>query len=221
MAPPRQRLTAAAALDDTRSETSSGARERQATTNKARRAGNAAAAASKEVKPAQPAAIAGDAGQDTGENPGINWPSMPLSVLHQYRYVHNLPCPSAFSSPINSILLSRGIGLRSPTAIALRNAQRAASKIPADKPKRSPATTTTSSSSALAAKKPQGLHKSEAHRKPTAGPAHGRVSKEHLASAVRKHFNNTAISEQDAIARFVYTVSEERKGREFRLRFHP
>ncbi|KMU84115.1 hypothetical protein CIHG_01901 [Coccidioides immitis H538.4] len=53
------------------------------------------------------------------------------------------------------------------------------------------------------------------------GTAYGRVSKEHLASAVRKHFNNTAISEQDAIAKFVYKVSEERKGREFRYRFQP
>lgn len=48
-----------------------------------------------------------------------------------------------------------------------------------------------------------------------------RVSKDHLAAAVRKHFNNVAISEQDAVARFLYKVREERKGRAFRLRFQP
>jgi hypothetical protein len=49
----------------------------------------------------------------------------------------------------------------------------------------------------------------------------GRVSKDQLAMSVRKHFNNVALVEQDAIARFLYKVREEGKGREFRLRFKP
>jgi hypothetical protein len=49
----------------------------------------------------------------------------------------------------------------------------------------------------------------------------GRVGKDQLASAVRKHFNNIAVSEQDAVARFLYKVREQRRGREFRLRFQP
>jgi hypothetical protein len=49
----------------------------------------------------------------------------------------------------------------------------------------------------------------------------GRVSKEQLALTVRKHFNSAGLVEQEAIARFLYKVREEGKGREFRLRFQP
>ncbi|EER22879.1 hypothetical protein D8B26_004449 [Coccidioides posadasii str. Silveira] len=217
MAPPRQRGTAAGGLDDSRSEASTGQRERQTGATKGRRAGNTAASvaatASKDARQPQPEAVVGDPEQGTVENPGINWSSMPLSVLHQYRYVHKLQCPSAFSSRINPILLSRGIGYRSPTAIAMRNAQKVAKKN-GDKGK---------NFQPSSSKNPKDFKSTtgEGLQRSRIGTAYGRVSKEHLASAVRKHFNNTAISEQDAIAKFVYKVSEERKGREFRYRFQP
>lgn len=203
---------------------------------------------------------------------------MPLSVLHEYRHVYNLPSPSAYSSQINSIVLSQGIGLLSPTAIAARRAQQASSAQSASSAPSPPATTTlagkrskvapdtdaqstTSStkrskdgnsnnnlpySRATSLNPPgsisnpnpnnsnemrKGFKKQQGGGNGGGGglglhrvssiPAQGRVSKNHLATAVRKHFNNTAISEQDAIARFLYKVNEERKGREFRLRFQP
>jgi len=48
-----------------------------------------------------------------------------------------------------------------------------------------------------------------------------RVSKDQFALVVRKHFNSAGMSEQESIARFLYTVREERRGRQFRLRFQP
>ncbi|KNG86981.1 hypothetical protein ANOM_005043 [Aspergillus nomiae NRRL 13137] len=48
-----------------------------------------------------------------------------------------------------------------------------------------------------------------------------RVSKNHLAFTVRKHFNSAGLAEQEAIARFLYKVREEGRGRQFRLRFQP
>lgn len=165
----------------------------------------------------------------------ISWSTMPLPVLHQYRYVYNLPCPSAFSSPINALLLSNGIGLRSPTAIAARRAH--ASKHPAtatapptkksrDQPSPSNAQVPESRTGSMdkADREKERRHDSRQRvSKPGSGSssALGRVSKDQLANAVRKHFNNAAISEQDAIARFLYKVHEEKRGREFRLRFQP
>lgn len=48
-----------------------------------------------------------------------------------------------------------------------------------------------------------------------------RVSKDQFALVVRRHFNSAGLSEQETIARFLYTVREERRGRQFRLRFQP
>lgn len=47
------------------------------------------------------------------------------------------------------------------------------------------------------------------------------MSKDQFALVVRRHFNNAGLSEQETIARFLYTVREERRGRQFRLRFQP
>lgn len=47
------------------------------------------------------------------------------------------------------------------------------------------------------------------------------MSKKQLAQVVRKHFNNAGLGEQEAIARFLYKVREEGRGRQFRLRFQP
>ncbi|KAF3480564.1 uncharacterized protein GIQ15_05911 [Arthroderma uncinatum] len=172
---PRQRPSApSTTLDDSRSEASS-TRERPAKGRKP---------PPLPTLPTLPTTdpIATDVKEDQ-DTASIDWSTMPLSVLHEYRYVYNLPCPSSFSSQINAILLSQGVGLRSATAISRQEQEEGGETL---------------------------------HR-----VSRGRVSKARLAAAVRKHFNNTAISEQDAIARFLYKVNEERRGKEFRLRFQP
>ncbi|PGG95945.1 hypothetical protein AJ79_09800 [Helicocarpus griseus UAMH5409] len=238
MAPPRQRT--AANLDDSRSEASSGAKERNPTGTKGRRPANAPAAgsalSSKDMKVA--AATSSSGGPNTesaqsGESAGINWSSMPLSVLHQYRHAYKLPCPSAYSSQISSVILNQGIGLRSPTSIAARRAQIAARRKAADdgsgsrSAKKDDSASHADASGTGVSTRTLGednidkgavgmdLHSISTHR------GQGRVTKDHLATAVRKHFNNVGLAEPDAIARFIYKVREEGKGHEFRLRFQP
>lgn len=161
---------------------------------------------------------------------------MPLDILHSYRHAYNLPIPSAYSKSYSHILLSQGIGLRSPTSIAVQRSQILA-QYPHPKPHR-PQPASSSSSSAMT----NGItHRSHNHnrnrnhssRKHNIGsPYHeknalnriigqSRVSKEQLALAVRKHFNSAGLAEQETIARFLYKVREEGKGRQFRLRFQP
>lgn len=143
---------------------------------------------------------------------------MPLSILHDYRHAYKLSTPSAYARPISKIYFSSGIGLRSPTAIAARKAASAAA-----------ASASASSSNSSTSSGP--THNS---RNNATGPrsttetnrvhkihSQDRVAKEQLALAVRKHFNAAGLVEQDAIARFLYKVREEGKGREFRLRFQP
>ena len=179
---------------------------------------------------------------------------MPLSVLHDYRHAYNLPCPSAYSSQINGILLSQGIGLRSPTSLAARTTKTSSStsskaarsqnnqpnpanklsEATSSKPNNTTPTTTTTTAAAVPtdagrsftgesipplAPPPPQTRSGRTNLRRVQGQ--DRVSKDHLAAAVRKHFNNVAISEQDAVARFLYKVREERKGRAFRLRFQP
>ena|SRR5436190_7388793 len=156
---------------------------------------------------------------------------MPLSVLHEYRHAYNLACPSAYSSQISSIVLSQGIGLRSPTAIAARRAQFS----------RSHHKSNGVSQSSKRGKELAGASRDESSTNDGSGAnrrdnsekqkdaglelhqirGQGRVGKDQLAMSVRKHFNNVALVEQDAIARFLYKVREEGKGREFRLKFKP
>ncbi|OKL57139.1 hypothetical protein UA08_07465 [Talaromyces atroroseus] len=212
MAPPRQRPATTVAgntIDDSRSEASSstltGHQSRGVPGPKPRKVGVAGAtgssATSKELKVAAATGAAagigggvveyGDVMRD--ELPGIPWPQMPLSILHDYRHAYKLSTPSAYARPISKIMFAAGIGYRSPTAIAARKA-----------------TSSTSSSSSSSSSKV--LHKINSQ---------DRVGKEQLALAVRKHFNAAGLVEQDAIARFLYKVREEGKGREFRLRFQP
>ena len=142
---------------------------------------------------------------------------MPLSILHDYRHAYKLSTPSAYARPISKIYFSSGIGLRSPTAIAARKAASAV------------ATSSSSSSSSSASTSSGPTHRSRtAVLKPSTETSRARkinsqdrVGKEQLALAVRKHFNAAGLVEQDAIARFLYKVREEGKGREFRLRFQP
>ncbi|PGH35883.1 hypothetical protein GX50_01208 [[Emmonsia] crescens] len=238
MAPPRQRT--AANPDDSKSEASSSTRERHPPGTKGRRPPNVPAPgssmSSRDMKVAAAATAAGghNAGTDTlGEFSGINWSNMPLPVLHQYRHAYNLPCASAYSSQISSIILNQGIGLRSPTTIAARRAQLAARrKAPADASGSRSSKKDDITNNAVAGVSGNGVTKliDGDSSKGAAGMdlhgistlrGQGRVTKDHLATAVRKHFNNVGLVEQDAIARFLYKVREEGKGHEFRMRFQP
>ncbi|EGD96540.1 hypothetical protein TESG_03980 [Trichophyton tonsurans CBS 112818] len=224
---------AGAAPDDSRSEASS-TRERQGTT-KGRKpaAATVSSAAANTSAPStgsnatlkEGKAPAADQRMDESgtveSQASINWTTMPLSVLHEYRYAYNLPCPSAFSSQINSILLSQGPGLGSATAVSIRRKQ-LLQQLQSDRQQHDDSMqidTDMDVKSRQEASNNTGRQDKVLHR--LSAPAQGRVSKAQLASAVRKHFNNTAISEQDAIARFLYKVNEERRGKEFRLRFQP
>lgn len=171
----------------------------------------AVSASSKDLKLAAATGAAAAAAVDYADSmrddfPGIPWSQMPLSILHDYRHAHKLATPSAYARPISKILFSSGIGLRSPTAIAARKATASSS----------------SSSSSSASSASSAYHNRHRHaRKTRKITSQDRVGKDQLALAVRKHFNAAGLVEQDAIARFLYKVREEGKGREFRLRFQP
>ena len=132
-------------------------------------------------------------------NKQIPWSEMPLEILHAYRHAYNLPVASSYSSPYSRILLSQGIGLLSPTSIAAQRASQTQT---------------------------QGQNQNQGHRRARKTPggkitSQNRVGKEQLALAVRRHFNSAGLAEQETIARFLYKVREEGKGRQFRLRFQP
>ncbi|CAG8219883.1 unnamed protein product [Penicillium olsonii] len=164
MAPPRQRT--AAIQDDSRSEASSGTREYPKP---------------KSRRPAKDKSITSAPAED---EPRLPWTDLPLEILHSYRHLHKLPTPSAYASDYSRIVLSQGVGLRSPTSLAARRAQSS---------------------------------RSDSHSL----RGQDRVSKDQFALVVRRHFNSAGLSEQETIARFLYTVREERRGRQFRLRFQP
>lgn len=132
------------------------------------------------------------------------WSDLPLDILHAYRHVHKLPTPSAFSNDYSRIVLSQGVGLRSPTALAARRAQSSRKELS----ERHTASGSQTESSV-----------EDASLRRIVGQ--DRVSKDQFALVVRKHFNSAGLSEQETIARFLYTVREERRGRQFRLRFQP
>ncbi|KAF7719969.1 Uncharacterized protein PECH_004566 [Penicillium ucsense] len=195
MAPPRQRT--AAIVDDSRSEASSGAREIKTSAPKSRKAG--AAAKEKASVTSVPSAT----NKQAHEQPRVPWTDISLEILHAYRHVHKLPTPSAFSTDYSRLILSQGVGLRSPTALAARRAQ--SNRSTATERNNTTAQDTDSSSSSS-------LHRIVGQ---------DRVSKDQFATVVRKHFNSAGLGEQETIARFLYTVREERRGRQFRLRFQP
>ncbi|KAJ5753492.1 uncharacterized protein N7511_007645 [Penicillium nucicola] len=199
MAPPRQRTTAI--VDDSRSEASSGTREYK-NPPKSRRA-----AATKDKASVTSAPV----DQIVDDQPRLPWSDLPLEILHSYRHVHKLPTPSAFASDYSRTILSQGIGLRSPTSLAARRAQ---------------------SSSSHNHTYPHThahthVHSGHRGRNGESGDSlrrivgQDRVSKDQFALVVRRHFNSAGLSEQETIARFLYTVREERRGRQFRLRFQP
>ncbi|KAE8149128.1 hypothetical protein BDV25DRAFT_156960 [Aspergillus avenaceus] len=158
---------------------------------------------------------------------------MPLEFLHSYRHAYKLPAPSAYPTEYSQLLLSKGIGLRSPTSIAAQRAHLLRER---------QAQNTTTDGSQSTTKKAHHPHMTNGTTTAGKGPSghpskrsstnegknalnriigQDRVSKDHLAIAVRKHFNSAGLAEQEAIARFLYKVREEGRGRQFRLRFQP
>ncbi|KAJ5758633.1 hypothetical protein N7520_005789 [Penicillium odoratum] len=213
MAPPRQRTTAI--VDDSRSEASSGTREYKSTAPRSRKTGPAKEKASVTSVPVTQ--------EPDDQQPRVPWSDLPLDILHAYRHVHKLPTPSAFSNDYSRIVLSQGVGLLSPTALAARRAN----------------TITTTNQNNPSTTSSRHNHSSHAGTGTGSGSGSGsgsereqytplrriigqdRVSKDAFALVVRKHFNSAGLSEQESIARFLYTVREERRGRQFRLRFQP
>ncbi|KAJ5907697.1 hypothetical protein N7495_000379 [Penicillium taxi] len=210
MAPPRQRTAAVA--DDSRSEASSGTREYRTTATKGRKA------AVKEKPPVTSAPIQ----EQPEDQPRVPWSDLPLEILHAYRHVHKLHTPSAFSNDYSRIVLTQGIGLRSPTALAARRAQSSQSHShsnvhPASRTRHTTTSHADSGSSSGSGNSNASEHGTSLHRI----NGQDRVSKDKFSLVVRKHFNSAGLSEQESIARFLYTVREERRGHQFRLRFQP
>ncbi|KAL2872680.1 histone deacetylase complex subunit SAP30 Sin3-binding domain-containing protein [Aspergillus lucknowensis] len=227
MAPPRQRATAA--QEDSRSEASSTTtKEQKASSGKGKRGANGVmmSSVSRESRVTTNVTSAPASRAEQLDNlPKISWPDMPLEFLHSYRHAYKLTSPSAYSTEYAHNLLSQGIGLLSPTAIAAQRAQISGrdsqrmndsssdrslhhasghNGVSADHHTRSKGSSTRSGKNAL-----------------NSIVSQGRVSKNQLATAVRKHFNGAGLVEQEAIARFLYKVREEGRGRQFRLKFQP
>lgn len=160
---------------------------------------------------------------------------MPLEILHSYRHAYKLNTPSAFSNNYSHLLLSSGIGLRSPTSLAARRGQSSSS----NQSHELNGSAVKNSQSLPPPKTNTNLNGISGNgNQPTSAPSQndqssvderalhqvigqGRVSKKQLAQTVRKHFNNSGLGEQEAIARFLYKVREEGRGHQFRLRFQP
>lgn len=208
MAPPRQRT--AALVDDSRSEASSGTREYRnpAPKRKTAAAKEKASVTSVPVNHEQPA----------DEQPRVPWSDLSLDILHAYRHAHKLPTPSAFSNDYSRILLTQGIGLRSPTALAARRAQSSTHRRDRTAQPNTHTTSTSNTNSNTASQADSSSVDDSSLRRII---GQDRVSKDQFALVVRKHFNSAGLSEQETIARFLYTVREERRGRSFRLRFQP
>lgn len=147
----------------------------------------------------------------------LPWSDLPLDILHAYRHAHKLPTPSAFSNDYSRILLTQGIGLRSPTALAARRAQSSSHRT--HRTNTNTNTNTTSNTNSNTASQADFSSVDDSSLRRIIGQ--DRVSKDQFALVVRKHFNSAGLSEQEVIARFLYTVREERRGRSFRLRFQP
>ncbi|KAL3474361.1 hypothetical protein BJX99DRAFT_231696 [Aspergillus californicus] len=226
MAPPRQRTTAV--QDDSRSEASSTTtKELKAAVARGRKGANSTVttSVSREVKTnANVTSAPATYGDQLDNLPKIPWSDMPLDFLHSYRHAYKLPCPSSYSSEYAHTLLSRGIGLQSPTAIAAQRSQLSKND-----------NQHANGSSRTLHHKRSGANgiSGGRHNCPNGSSTHDgkdalnhiigqdRVSKPQLATAVRKHFNSAGLVEQEAIARFLYKVREEGRGRHFRLKFQP
>ena len=150
----------------------------------------------------------------------VPWCDMPLEILHSYRHAYKLNTPSAFSTDYSSLLLSSGIGLRSPTSLAARRNQiyrsQQAHEVNGPSAENSfPNAVDGKTPHADQSGPPYAVNEKSLHKV----VGQGRVNKNQLVQAVRKHFNNAGLGEQDAITRFLYKVHEESRGHQFRLRF--
>ncbi|KAE8348729.1 hypothetical protein BDV28DRAFT_142858 [Aspergillus coremiiformis] len=231
MAPPRQR--AAAVHDDSRSEGSSTAKEHRSGTGKGRKAANTSAVVNSVSNVKISASVANVTSAPMGDGnlpenqPKIHWPEMPLEFLHSYRHAYKISSPSAFPTEYSQLLLSKGIGLLSPTSIAAQRAhlrQNQSTNGSQNKRARRPhiaSTNGTTTGKGIPGRNSK--HSTAMDGKTPLNHIIGqdRVSKNQLAFAVRKHFNSAGLAEQEAIARFLYKVREEGRGRQFRLRFQP
>ncbi|KAE8161626.1 hypothetical protein BDV40DRAFT_179475 [Aspergillus tamarii] len=231
MAPPRQRATAV--HDDSRSEGSSTTREHKTGTGKGRKAANSSAVVNSASHVKISASVAnvtsapmGD-GDQSDNQPKIQWSEMPLEFLHSYRHAYKIPSPSAYPTEYSQLLLSKGIGLLSPTSIAAQRAHLRQSQNT-----NGSQTNTKKTNHPHIANRANGTKGPSGHNSNNKSAIEGknalnhiigqdRVSKNHLAFTVRKHFNSAGLAEQEAIARFLYKVREEGRGRQFRLRFQP
>ncbi|KAB8216930.1 hypothetical protein BDV33DRAFT_178074 [Aspergillus novoparasiticus] len=231
MAPPRQRATAV--HDDSRSEGSSTTREHKTGTGKGRKAANSSAVVNSVSHAKISASVAnvtsapmGD-GDQSDNQPKIHWSEMPLEFLHSYRHAYKISSPSAYPTEYSQLLLSKGIGLLSPTSIAAQRAQ-----LRQTQNTNGSQTNTKKPHHPHIANRVNGTKGPSGHNSKNKSAIEGknalnhiigqdRVSKNHLAFTVRKHFNSAGLAEQEAIARFLYKVREEGRGRQFRLRFQP
>ncbi|KAF8441869.1 hypothetical protein BGX38DRAFT_1203339 [Terfezia claveryi] len=166
---------------------------------------------------------------------GISWHLVPLPVLHRYRHAYRLRVPSA-SSFYNNLILSQGIGKRSPS--------RAGYVFPSSSSRGYMSTNAhhhhhnhhhhpglardgsglseMSFGGDLAGEDGggSGSGSGSAGRASDGGEGRrGRITREQLATVVRKNFNAQPISESDVIVNFLYSVKNQDKT--FRLRFPP
>lgn len=166
----------------------------------------------------------------------MSWSETPTDILHAYRHAYKLPTPSAFSTEYSRILLSQGIGLQSPTSIAARRSQISYNEDHHEvsgnlnkkhiEPNYSPTIM-----AAIDARQQQQQQQQQGHAYLHGGASRkdrlnsiigqGRVGKNQLALAVRKHFNSAGLVEQEAVARFLYKLHEDARGHQFRIRFQP
>ncbi|GAB1191196.1 hypothetical protein APSETT444_000367 [Aspergillus pseudonomiae] len=231
MAPPRQRATAV--HDDSRSEASSTTREQKTGAGKGRKAANNSTVvnSASHVKISSNVANVTSAPMGDGDQPDnqpkVPWSEMPLEFLHSYRHAYKISSPSAYPTEYSQLILSKGIGLLSPTSIAaqrahLRQSQNTNGSHTNNKKPHTPhIASRTNGTKGSSGHNPKNQSAMEGKNALNHIIGQDRVSKNHLAFTVRKHFNSAGLAEQEAIARFLYKVREEGRGRQFRLRFQP
>lgn len=151
---------------------------------------------------------------------GIDWTTVPISVLHKYRHAYRLRVPSA-SSFYNNLILSQGIGLKAPSRVGYSFTATSApigsssaagsggggggggsSGVPGlmrGESGLSDVSTFDSIGLGLGAATGAGVGKR----------GRGRCTREQLATAVRKNFNAQPISESDVIVNFLYSVKNQ------------
>lgn len=134
----------------------------------------------------------------------MDWSTVPLSTLHAYRHAYRLPVPSA-STTYHHLLLNQGIGRKAPCRLGYSSPASSSGSHGSSFP--GPQSGNGSGSSSIGrATTTAGLSESGI----TGGKGgRGRISKEQLATVVRKNFNAQPISEADVIVNFLYSVKNQ------------